>query len=60
VGAWLADNRRPGMAPLAEDLPHLQEALAAAAAIGADPERETARGELSRLVWLTLDQLPNP
>jgi RNA polymerase sigma factor (sigma-70 family) len=43
----------------AEDLPEVKMALDAAACVAStDPESEAGRRELSRLVQLTLDQLP--
>jgi RNA polymerase sigma-70 factor (ECF subfamily) len=60
VGAWIQENRPAGMTAFADDQPDVRAALEAAAALAAaDPEREAGRRELSRMVQLTLDQLPS-
>ena len=59
IGAWVQRTGRAGEVSLADDLPVVKMALEAAARVAtADPEREAGRRELSRLVQLTLDQLP--
>lgn len=59
IGAWLQRAGRHADVPLADDHPALRLALDTAAGLAAsDPEHEAGRRELSRLVQLTLDQLP--
>jgi RNA polymerase sigma-70 factor (ECF subfamily) len=59
IGAWVRRTGRAAEVSFADDLPEVRVALDAAARIAsADPESEAARQELSRLVQLTLDQLP--
>jgi RNA polymerase sigma-70 factor (ECF subfamily) len=60
IGAWLERAGRTIEVPLAEDHPNARMALDAATSLSrADPESEAERRELSRLVQLTLDHLPN-
>jgi RNA polymerase sigma-70 factor (ECF subfamily) len=58
ISSWIERSGRTSHTSLAEDHPDLQAALAAAAKLSTDPEFETGRRELSRLVRLTLEQLP--
>jgi RNA polymerase sigma-70 factor (ECF subfamily) len=59
IGVWLQHTGRLAEVSLTEDLPVVRMALDAAATLaGGDPESEARRGELSRLVQATLDQLP--
>jgi RNA polymerase sigma-70 factor, ECF subfamily len=59
IGEWLERMGRTVEVPLFEDHDAVRFALDAAATVaGSDPERETGRRELSRLVHLTLDHLP--
>ncbi len=59
ISAWLQRRGRTAEVSFAEDLPALNLALEAAAGLASgNPETDTARKELSRLVQLTLDQLP--
>ena len=58
VGVWLERAGRSMEVALADDLPAARMALDAAAGLASDPESLAARRELSRLVQLTLDQLP--
>jgi RNA polymerase sigma-70 factor (ECF subfamily) len=58
ISSWVERSGRAFHTSLAEDHPDLQAALEAAAKLSTDPELETGRRELSRLVRLTLDQLP--
>jgi RNA polymerase sigma-70 factor, ECF subfamily len=56
---WLVQRGRSATLFLREDLPATRLALDAAARLAsADPESEAGRRELSRLVQVTLDQLP--
>jgi RNA polymerase sigma-70 factor (ECF subfamily) len=59
IGAWAERTGRAGEVSLADDLPVVRMALEAAASVAtAHPETEAGRRDLSRLVQLTLDQLP--
>ncbi len=59
IGAWLQRQGRAAEVSFAEDFPAVKMALEAAASVASvDPESEAGRRELSRLVQLTLDQLP--
>lgn len=58
IAASLERSGRFAETPLGDDQPDLQAALDAAARLSTDPELETGRRELSRLVQLTLEQLP--
>jgi RNA polymerase sigma-70 factor (ECF subfamily) len=60
IGAWRAREGRSPEVSLVEDRPDTRAALDAfAAAAAAGPEAEVGRLELSRLVQVTLDHLPN-
>lgn len=59
IGAWVKRTGRAAEVSFAEDLPEVTMALTAAACVAsADCEIEEERQALSRLVHLTLDQLP--
>jgi RNA polymerase sigma-70 factor (ECF subfamily) len=59
IHGWLEQRGRSATLFLHEDMPATRLALDAAASLaGADPESEAGRRELSRLVQVTLDQLP--
>lgn len=52
-------NRAPQMFHLAEDAPEIRSALESLSALdAAGPEEEARRGEIKRLVQVTLDSLP--
>jgi RNA polymerase sigma-70 factor, ECF subfamily len=55
---WLEQRGRSATLVLREDMPATRLALDTAASLSADPESEAGRRELSRLVQVTLDQLP--
>lgn len=59
IGVWIECRGRAHEVALAEDDPTTRLALDAAARIASDdPESQARRRELTRLVQLTLDQLP--
>jgi RNA polymerase sigma-70 factor (ECF subfamily) len=58
IAAWNERTGKRAERTIADDLPDLQAALDAAARLASDPETEAGRRELSRLVHLTLEQLP--
>jgi RNA polymerase sigma-70 factor (ECF subfamily) len=58
IGAWFERAGRTNEVALVEDQPDIRMALEAAARLTANPEDVARRRELSRLVQLTLDQLP--
>ncbi len=59
ISAWLERTGRTAEVSLTEDHPAVRLALDAAASLAhANPETEAGRRELSQLVQLTLDQLP--
>lgn len=58
IGARRQRDGRAEMHPLFEDRPEVRAALETAATLASNPEHETRRQELSRLVQSTLDQLP--
>ena len=59
ISTWIERSGRVSETSLAEDHPDVRAALDAAARLSTDPELETGRRELSRLVRLTLEQLPS-
>ena len=59
IGTWLERRGRTVEVALIEDHPSIRVALDAAASLAsADPESQAGRHELSRIVQVTLDQLP--
>jgi RNA polymerase sigma-70 factor (ECF subfamily) len=59
IGMWLQRRGRTVEVALIEDHPSVRMALDAAASLASgDPESQAGRRELSRLVQVTLDQLP--
>lgn len=60
IGAWVDQQRRAGSVPIVDDHSDLQHAVAVVAALAAtDPEQQAGQREISKLVQLTLDQLPH-
>lgn len=58
IGAWLRQHHRAGVTTIVDDHPDVRRAADAVAALAANPEREASQQEISRLVQITLDQLP--
>jgi RNA polymerase sigma-70 factor (ECF subfamily) len=59
ISTWREHTGRRAETTLLEDHPDVRIALEAAARLAADPERDLERRDLSRLVQLTLDHLPD-